>query len=196
MIAPETSRLVENSLEESLAVKRTLLSQVAIIEQAAELCIETLQSGNRIYFLGNGGSAADAQHLATELVGRFERDNSFAAQALTTDTSLLTAVGNDFGFDTVFSRQLKALARAGDLVVAISTSGNSNNILKAIEAARQVGARVLGLSGKDGGKMRELCDLCLVVASDRTCRIQECHITVGHILCELIENRMHTPSCA
>ncbi len=183
--------LVLQSLQESLEVKKSLLEQTGHIAAAADLLVEALAAGGTLFFVGNGGSAADAQHLATELVGRFERDNRLPAVALTTDTSTLTALANDFGFDEVFSRQVQALVRPGDALVALSTSGNSPSILAAARQARERGARVLGLAGHDGGQLAGLCDLCLVVPSTRTCRIQEAHITVGHILCELIEQACH-----
>ncbi len=186
MPRPEEN-LVLQSLKESLEVKSCLLQQADQIVTAADLLVETLAGGGTLFFVGNGGSAADSQHLATELVGRFERDNRLPAVALTTDTSTLTALANDFGFDEVFSRQVQALVRPGDALVALSTSGNSPSILAAIRQAREQGARVLGLTGRDGGQMTSLCDHCLVVPSPRTCRIQEAHITIGHILCELIE---------
>ncbi len=183
--------LVLHSLQESLEVKKSLLKQAEQIAAAGDLLVETLAAGGTLFFVGNGGSAADAQHLATELVGRFERDNRLPAVALTTDTSTLTALANDFGFDEVFSRQVQALVRPGDALVALSTSGNSPSVLAAVRQAREQGARVLGLTGRDGGQMADLCNLCLVVPSPRTCRIQEAHITLGHILCELIELACH-----
>ena len=186
MSRPE-SHLVRQSLQESLEVKAGLLERADEIAAAGDLLVESLAAGGTVFFVGNGGSAADAQHLATELVGRFEEDNRLPALALTTDTSALTALANDFGFDEVFSRQVEALVRPGDALVALSTSGNSPNVLAAIRQARENGARVLGLAGRDGGEMARTCDLCLVVPSRRTSRIQECHITLGHILCELVE---------
>lgn len=198
-MSQQRSETIRRSLEESLQVKKAFLERTDEVERAADLWVETLLGGGRIYFIGNGGSAADAQHLATELVGRFERDNGFAAQALTTDTSLMSALGNDFSFDEVYSRQVRALGRQGDLLVAISTSGNSANVVKAVEQAKLQGMKCLGMSGRDGGRLATLCDQCLVVPSDRTCRIQEVHITLGHILCELTESAVHQAqgaSCA
>lgn len=181
------NELVAKSLSESIEVKRRLLELADQVGRAGELVVETLAGGGRVYLVGNGGSAADAQHLAAELVGRFETDNRLPALALTTDTSLLTALANDFGFDQVFARQIEALAGPGDLLVALSTSGASANVLEAIRQARRQGLKVLGLAGRDGGPMKALCDLCLVVPEGRTCRIQEAHITLGHILCEIVE---------
>ena len=183
--------LVRSSIAESADLKNRILRMSELIARAGEMMAGALDSGGRVYFIGNGGSAADAQHLATELVGRFEEENRLPAMALTTDSSVLTALSNDFGFDQVFSRQVEALARPGDLLVAISTSGNSPNILAAARQARSQGVAVLGLSGKDGGPLEGLCDLCLVVPSSRTCRIQEGHILIGHILCEIVEACRH-----
>ncbi len=185
--------LIEKSLQESLDVKQSLLEMVPAIERAGQMWIETLKKGGKILFAGNGGSAADAQHLAAELVGRFERENGFAALALTTDSSTLLALANDYSFQQVFSRQVQALAREGDLLVAISTSGNSGNVLEAVKSARDLGCRTLGFSGGSGGQLMALCDHCLVAPSQRVCRIQEAHITLGHILCELVEASLPTP---
>jgi len=182
------SSLVRQSIQESLQVKASMLEMAEQVSAAGDLLIEALARGGTVFFVGNGGSAADCQHLAAELVGRFEkRVNRLPALALTTDTSILTALANDFRFDEVFSRQVQALVRPGDALVALSTSGNSASVLAAVRQARGQGALTLGLTGRDGGAMAGLCDCCLVVPSQRTCRIQECHITLGHILCELIE---------
>jgi D-sedoheptulose 7-phosphate isomerase len=161
------------------------------IAQAGEICAEALRAGKRIYLCGNGGSAADAQHIAAELIGRFVSDRrSLPAIALTTDTSALTAIGNDYGYEHVFSRQVEGLAQPGDVLLAISTSGNSMNILNAVESAQKNGALAIGLSGKSGGELHGAADLSLVVPSDVTARIQEMHIVVGHLLCALIEHRL------
>ncbi len=182
------SSLVRQSIQESMQAKAGLLEMADEVVAVGELLIEALAGGGTVFFVGNGGSAADCQHLAAELVGRFEkRVNHLPALALTTDTSILTALANDFRFEEVFSRQVQALVRSGDALVALSTSGNSASILAAVRQARLQGARVVGLTGRDGGSMAGLCDRCLVVPSQRTCRIQECHITLGHILCELVE---------
>lgn len=162
------------------------------IVEAVELCVKALRSGRKILFAGNGGSAADAQHWAGELVSRFYFDRpGLPAIALTTDTSILTAIGNDYGYDYTFARQVEALGRAGDVLVAISTSGNSPNILRAAEAARARGMRVLGFTGHGGGKLAPLSDICFRMPSDETPRIQEGHEIVGHLLCALIEAGMH-----
>jgi D-sedoheptulose 7-phosphate isomerase len=182
----------ESYFDERLAllasVKETLGER---IRRAADLVVATLRGGGTVYFFGNGGSAADAQHLATELVERLRVERrGFRAQALTTNTSLLTASANDRGFEGVFSRQVEALAGPGDLLVAISTSGKSPNILRALEAGQRVGASRLGLSGRGGGAMAPLCDLCIVVPSDDTQKIQEVHIAIGHYLCMAAEESL------
>ena len=158
------------------------------IEQCCQLLTGCLKAGGKILVAGNGGSAADAQHFAAELVGRFLRERrALAAIALTTDTSILTALSNDYGFDLVFARQVEALAHPGDVVVAISTSGNSLNLLLAIKKARELGCKTIGLLGRDGGKLAAEVDLSLIVPSDETPRIQEMHALLVHIFCDLIE---------
>ncbi len=159
------------------------------IEQIARRMSAALNSGGKIFWMGNGGSAADSQHLAAELVGRFSRERSaLSSIALTTDTSILTAIANDYGFDTVFARQVEALCTAADVVVGISTSGNSENIMRGIKRAREVGAYTVGLSGGKGGRLKAAADTCLIIPSTTTARIQEGHILVGHILCDWIED--------
>jgi D-sedoheptulose 7-phosphate isomerase len=158
------------------------------IQRAAELIIETFHGGSKVLIFGNGGSAADAQHLAAEFVGRYESERrSLPAIALTTDTSAVTAISNDYGFDSVFTRQLSGLASTGDCVVAISTSGNSPNVISAVMKARSMGCRVIGMTGKNGKKLSSLSDVSIMIPSSRTARIQEAHITVAHIWCELID---------
>ncbi|HWI40455.1 MAG TPA: D-sedoheptulose 7-phosphate isomerase, partial [Verrucomicrobiae bacterium] len=150
--------------------------------------LEALLAGRKVLVMGNGGSAADAQHLAAEIVGRFRRERrAYPAIALTTDSSILTSVGNDYGFEAIFSRQIDALAVEGDVVVGISTSGNSRNVAGALELARARGCRTVGLLGRDGGSIRSLCDVAIVVPSQETPRIQEIHILAIHILCDLVE---------
>jgi D-sedoheptulose 7-phosphate isomerase len=164
------------------------------IETVARLCAKALRDGNKLLLAGNGGSAADAQHLAAELVSRFYFDRpGLAAVALTTDTSALTAIGNDYGFERLFARQVDALGRKGDVFIGLSTSGNSPNILKALDEARLKGLVTVGLTGQGGGKMAALCDHCLRMPSSETPRIQEGHIVVGHTLCALVEREMFTP---
>lgn len=191
---------IEASLREGIALRQAMLEHTATIAAGGELWVETLRAGRVIYLAGNGGSAADAQHLAAEMVGRFERLNGYPAIALTVDTSALTALGNDFGFDKIYSQQLLALGRPGDLLVGISTSGTSPNILRAAEAARGLGMKVIGMTGQGGGPLAALSDVCLKVPSQRTCRIQEIHLSVGHIWCEMVEAALPTrtagaPAC-
>lgn len=165
-------------------------SLVAEIDQFAMTIVEGLKNGNKLLIMGNGGSAADAQHMAGELVGRFKGERApLAAIALTTDTSVITCLGNDYGFDKVFLRQIEALAQPGDAVLAITTSGQSENIVQGIIMAKKKGALTLGLLGKDGGKVKELLDKAIVVPSNNTQRIQEAHLVIEHILCELIDRR-------
>ncbi len=159
------------------------------VVRAAELMIAALRSGRKILLFGNGGSAADAQHLAAELVNRYRRARpALAALALTTDTSILTAIANDASFEDVFSRQIEALGEPGDIAIAISTSGRSPNVVRAVETARRLGLRTIGLLGRDGGLVAPLVDVPLIVPAEETPRIQEVHITLGHILCDLIES--------
>jgi D-sedoheptulose 7-phosphate isomerase len=170
-------------------IKKVIDQLVPDIEQACELIASTIKSGKKVLLAGNGGSAADAQHIAAELSGRFVKERkALPGIALTTDTSALTAIANDYGYEHVFSRQLEALGNEGDLFIGISTSGNSKGILNAFESAKKMNCRTLGLSGRDGGKMNELCELNIVVPSDVTARIQEMHILIGHILCKAVDD--------
>ena len=180
---------VNSSLQEGAELRRIVARDCGMgIVEAALLISKCLQIGGKVLFFGNGGSAADAQHLAAEFVGRFVRERrGLAAIALTTDSSILTAVGNDYGFDQIFARQIQAMARPGDIAVAISTSGNSSNVLEGVRAARKANGKTIGLSGKDGGALAKEVDLAITIASSNTARIQECHIAVGHLLCELID---------
>lgn len=162
-----------------------------LIAEMVTMLAETFKRGGKLLVMGNGGSAADAQHFVAEIVGRFKMERrGLPAIALSTDTSILTAIGNDYGFDRVFHRQVEALAVPGDLVVGISTSGNSPNVLLALELAREKGCRTVGLLGKDGGSIKNLCDLALIVPTDDTPRVQEGHITIIHIVCDLLEKCM------
>jgi D-sedoheptulose 7-phosphate isomerase len=181
-----------NSLKEHLEVFRKILAEdIENIEGCAELIFETFQKGNKVLICGNGGSAADAQHIAAEFVGRYETERmALPAIALTTDTSALTALANDYDFERIFARQVDALARAGDLLIAISTSGNSPNVISAVMYARQVGCRILGMTGAKGKKLASLCDKTVLAPSDRTARIQEAHITIAHIWCEIIDKKL------
>jgi D-sedoheptulose 7-phosphate isomerase len=170
------------------AIERDLVSRIA---ETVLLLAATFRSGGKLLVMGNGGSAADAQHLAAEIVGRFRMERAaLPAIALTTDSSILTAIGNDYGFDAVFSRQVEALAGPGDLVVGISTSGTSQNVRQALELARDRGCRTVGLLGRDGGNIAALVDLPLIVPSADTPRIQEGHITIIHIICDLLEREL------
>jgi D-sedoheptulose 7-phosphate isomerase len=159
--------------------------------QASLLVVETLKNGNKILLCGNGGSAADAQHIAAELTGRYKSDRrGLPAIALTTDTSALTSIGNDYGYDRVFDRQVEALASKGDLIIGISTSGNSQNVVNALKLGSELGCKTLGFSGRDGGAMNEVCNINLVVPSDDTPRIQEMHILFGHTICQIVDDNI------
>ena len=185
----------ETSLAEHLSVIGDILgTQIGLIDNCAGLIAETFKNGNKLLLCGNGGSAADAQHIAAEFVGRYEAERvALPAIALTTDTSALTAITNDYEFDRVFARQIDALANEGDCLIAISTSGNSPNVIAAIMAARKKGCKVIGLTGAGGKKLAGLCDACIAVPSARTARIQEAHITIAHIWCELVESAFLNP---
>lgn len=183
--------LVNQRMKDHAAVLEATMELIPDIEKAGALFKEALASGHKILFCGNGGSAADSQHLAAEIVGRFQKERRpFPAIALTVDTSILTAVGNDYGFDMVFARQVRALGEKGDILVGISTSGNSQNVLEAIDAAREKGLTVIGMTAYGGGRMKEACDICLAVPAKVTARAQEMHIMIGHILCEIAEEDM------
>lgn len=163
-----------------------LIPQISIVAEELKACINR---GGKILLMGNGGSAADSQHIAAEIVGRFKKERrGLAAIALTTDTSIITSVGNDYGYDYIFARQIEALCRPEDVVIGITTSGNSKNVVAAIEEANKLGATTIGLTGGSGGKMNELCKYNLVMPSSETARIQEAHIFVGHSLCDLLES--------
>ena len=183
---------IKSKLKESIAVKQqVIVTCVTQIEQAAQLMIKTIKSGNKILFCGNGGSAADSQHLAAELIGRYLKERkSIPAIALTTDTSIITALGNDYGFDTIFARQIEGLAKAGDLVFGISTSGNSKNVLLGLQKAKEIGCKSIGLLGCGGGTIAQAADLAIIVPSQVTPRIQESQATIGHILCNLLESEL------
>jgi D-sedoheptulose 7-phosphate isomerase len=170
-------------------IEKAIEVMIPAIEKASKLVVETLLRGNKILLCGNGGSAADAQHISAELTGRYKTDRKgLACIALTTDTSALTAIGNDFGYERVFDRQVEALALKGDLLIGISTSGNSANIINASNCAKAIGCNVIGMSGRNGGLMNNVCDLNLIVPSDDTPRIQEMHILIGHILCQAVDD--------
>ena len=177
--------------KEHLEVAQNLPKLSSAVSDAVDLIYGSLAAGGQLLIAGNGGSAADAQHIAAELTGRFFRERQpFRALALHVNTSSLTAIGNDYGYEHVFARELSAHARPGDVFLAISTSGNSGNILRAIEAARKAKVGVIGLTGESGGKMQKACDLCVCAPTRSTPRIQEMHITIGHAMCELLEERL------
>lgn len=184
--------ILAGELDEHAALLPKVLEAVADpFEKLLQACVSSLKNGGKILFFGNGGSAADAQHIATELTVRYRKDRpALAAIALTTDTSALTAIGNDFSFEDLFSRQVEALARPGDVVIGISTSGNSANVIKGLEAARAAKAVAAGFAGGEGGKMHAAADVVLVIPSKTTARIQEFHILLGHALCTGIEERL------
>ena len=183
---------IKAKIEESIEVKEALhQTQADNIEKAARLIIGSLKNGGKVILFGNGGSAADSQHMAAELIGRFKKERrAIAAIALTTNTSILTAIANDYGYDVVFSRQIEALGKAGDVAIGLSTSGGSKNVVAAIEKARSMGLKAIGLTGAGGGAMKDICDVLITVGSKNTPRIQESHVLIGHIICELVESEM------
>ncbi len=182
--------MIIEELKAHQEVLQTVIESLSTdIETACGLMTSVIKNGNKVLIAGNGGSAADAQHIAAELTGRFVKERkALPGIALTTDTSALTSIANDYGYEYAFSRQVDALARPGDLFIGISTSGNSPGILNAFEAATRIGCKTLGLSGRDGGKMNSLCGLNIVIPSDVTARIQEMHILIGHILCKAVDD--------
>ncbi len=185
---------VSDIIKASIGVKQAMLNDsglLAGIEAAAQACVQTFQLGGKMLLCGNGGSAADAQHIAAELSGRFYRDRPpLYAEALHVNSSYLTAVANDYGYEESFARMLRAAGRPGDVLIAISTSGNSPNVLRAAQAAREIGMTVIGMTGAGGGRLADMSNHLLAIPSGDTPRIQECHILVGHILCELIEEEI------
>ena len=184
-----TKLVTEELLDHQNITQKVVASLTTDIEAACEMIITTLKKGNKVLLAGNGGSAADAQHIAAELSGRFVKERkALPGIALTTDTSAITSIANDYGYEYVFSRQLEALAQPGDLFIGISTSGNSEGVLNAFKSAKKLNCKTLGLSGRNGGKMNGLCDLNIIVPSEITARIQEMHILIGHILCKAVDN--------
>ncbi len=185
---------VKQLIEASIVVKQELLRSEDVllaIAKTSEILIDALQKGNKALFFGNGGSAADAQHIAAELVGRFAFDRpALPALALSVNTSCVTAIGNDFGFEQVFSRQLEALARPGDVAIGISTSGNSANVIHALTTAKKIGLHTVCLTGRTGGRLRSEVDHCICAPSTEAPRIQECHILIGHIISEIVERQI------
>lgn len=182
--------VVTRALRDSANLRLQLIDEATdVIVRAAHTIHGCIEAGGQVLLFGNGGSAADAQHIAAEFVCRFNRDRQpLPAIALTTDTSTLTAISNDYGFEQIFARQIEALCRAGDVVVAISTSGRSPNIIAGVAAARERGSRTIGLTGLNGNQLAELVEFPIVINSNNTARIQECHITVGHIICEIVDS--------
>ncbi|WP_457561092.1 D-sedoheptulose 7-phosphate isomerase [Caminibacter sp.] len=180
--------MLKKCLYEHIEIAGKMKSKLPLIEKAAKMCIYSLKNHKKILLCGNGGSAADSQHIAAELTGRFKNDRiSLPAIALTTDTSALTAISNDYGFEYVFSRQIKGLGNEGDVLIAISTSGNSKNIIQAVKTAKDKNIKIITLTGRDGGKISAIGDVNIVVPSDNTPRIQEMHIMIGHMICEMID---------
>jgi D-sedoheptulose 7-phosphate isomerase len=182
---------VARSIEASIAVKRLLLGQadvVTVIARVSEVVTDAIRKGNKVFLFGNGGSAADAQHIAAEIVGRFAFDRApLPAISLTNNSSSITAIANDYGFDQIFSRQIEGLGRAGDVAIGISTSGKSPNVIRAMSSAKKIALHTVGLTGSDGNDLQDAVDHCIRVPSTETPRIQECHILIGHIIAELVE---------
>jgi len=189
-----TSTTILSTFAESINVKKAIMEDHALLDRivsAGTHCVKAFQCGNKIMLAGNGGSAADAQHIAAEMVNRFQIDRpGLPAMALTTDSSILTAIGNDYGYDELFKRQVDAYGRQGDIFIGISTSGNSPNIIKALAHAQELGILAVGFTGSTGGNMANNCDLCINIPSESTPRIQEVHITVGHIICDIVEKTL------
>jgi len=185
---------MKNTIQEEFAshletINNVIGSMENDIEQASQIIVDALKNGNKILLCGNGGSAADAQHIAAELTGRYKTERrGLPGIALTTDTSALTAIGNDYGYDRVFDRQVESLANSGDVIIGISTSGNSKNVVSALKLGQELGCKTVGLTGRDGGNMNDVCNINLVVPSDNTPRIQEMHILFGHTICQIIDN--------
>ncbi len=179
---------IEQQIKDSSATLFACLEQSELIAQISSLVIAAFRSGHKLFLFGNGGSASDAEHIATELSGRFKLERpSLPALSLTANTSTLTAIANDYGFEMLFSRQLEGLATKDDVVIGISTSGNSPNVINGLKFAKSIGATTIAMTGKSGGKLKEFADYCLCIPSDDTPRIQEAHILIGHILCDLVE---------
>lgn len=185
---------IKEMISQSIATKEAVLADESLlgtVEKVAQICVETFRNGGKVLFCGNGGSAADAQHLAAELSGRFYFDREpLFAEALHVNTSFLTAVANDYSYEEVYARMIRAAGREGDVLFAMSTSGNSPIIIRAVEDAKEVGMTVVGMTGETGGNMRQLCDLLINIPSRDTPRIQECHMMLGHLICELIESEL------
>jgi D-sedoheptulose 7-phosphate isomerase len=182
-------KTIAKEFQNHLTISQATFQMIStILEDSAKLCINCLKNNGKIILFGNGGSAGDAQHIAAELVGRYKNERKgLPALALTTDTSALTCIGNDYGYNMIFSRQVEALANKKDLVIGISTGGTSENVIKGLEIARQIGCKTIGFSGRGGGEFNEICDINIIVPAEDTARIQEMHILIGHIICQLID---------
>ncbi len=181
---------INKIIQESIDTKSQLFTIIPEIESAIELIYNSFKNSGKIVLFGNGGSAADSQHIAAEFIGKFLKpDLSLPALSLTTNTSTLTAIGNDFGFDKIFERQINVILKSDDIAIGISTSGNSKNVLNAIIAANKIGAKTIGFTGKTGGELTKISTVSINIPSNSTQRIQECHILIGHIICELVESR-------
>lgn len=183
--------MINNIINEHIDISKLLMNQEEVIHKICDICLKTIKSGKKIMLCGNGGSASDSIHIAAELVGRFEEDrNPYSAVALTANPANLTAIANDYGFNHIFARQIEAIGEKGDALIALSTSGNSKNILNAIEQANNMDISSIGLTGDSGGKMSEMdCKQLLMIESSNTARIQEMHILIGHIICEALDNK-------
>ncbi|XPV67622.1 MAG: D-sedoheptulose 7-phosphate isomerase [Halarcobacter sp.] len=183
---------IYKELQSHLEIIQKVIDKMdAPLQVASQLAVDALKNGNKIILFGNGGSAADAQHIAAELTGRYKTERrGLPGLALTTDTSALTAIGNDYGYDRVFDRQVEALANKGDVLIGISTSGNSKNVINAFKIGKELACKIIGFSGRDGGQMDKYCDVNLIVPSDNTPRIQEMHILFGHTICQIIDNEL------
>ncbi|MDB4598718.1 D-sedoheptulose 7-phosphate isomerase [Candidatus Pseudothioglobus singularis] len=180
--------IIKSEFNAHIKVANSIHNLTDAVAISAQLCIDCLRNGGKILLFGNGGSAADAQHIAAELVGRYKTDRKgLSAIALTTDTSSLTSIGNDFGYKQIFNRQVESLAKKGDIVIGISTSGKSDNVISALKLASKLNCHTIGFSGQDGGKMNKICNINLVAPSDDTPRIQEMHILIGHTICHIID---------
>lgn len=187
----EEIKIIENELLITAELHKTMIKHASTIKKIVDIVVGCYKNGKKVILVGNGGSAADAQHVAAELVGRFKiKRKPLEAISLTTDTSNITAIGNDFGFEYIFSRQCEAIAKKGDVFIAFSTSGNSLNVLNAIKIAKKKGCKVLGFTGKSGGKLKQVSDIVIRVPSSETSKIQEIHRTVAHIICELVEQKI------
>ena len=185
------SKLIKDAIEESIRIKQVLLQDTTTLTDIAKVVSDCLRNRSTVFFCGNGESAADSQHIAAEFVGRFNMDRiPLPAESLTTNTSILTAIGNDYSFDEIFSRQVQAKATKSDIVIGISTSGKSKNVLQALKEAKRIGAKTVGFTGKNTKEMKEFCDIMFNVDSEKTPRIQETHILALHIICELVEEEL------